>query len=196
MFLQKNSDFRHFVTNGNYMVHSIQQRICIYIHPLKQLHYLCVAKQDTSCVNISCVAKTNWLMMGNPVSHSVDDIQCVKNVCVVILKFWGRGGLVWEYVQQTTARQSVLHIVEHVFPHPKLHLCQQFGMIVIMTSKEPFIRFFDDFLCTFNTRIRIESTTRQHKIAKPIIPVVHFHFFINLVSQRHFETTDYCIHFL
>lgn len=84
------------------MIHAVQQRIAINIHPLEKLHYSHIAEYHVLCINMSLVPKTNRFVMGYPIAHVVDNIQCIKDESIVIFKSRCGCRLVWKNVEQTT----------------------------------------------------------------------------------------------
>ena len=95
---KKKSDFHDFVADLNHMIHSIKQRIGINIHPLEELHNTHIAKHNTLCINLSVITKAYWFVMCNSITHIVNDIQRIKNKCIIILELRGRSRLVRKYV--------------------------------------------------------------------------------------------------
>ena len=95
---KKKSDFHNLVADLNHMIHSIKQRMGIYIHPLEELHNTHIAKHNALCINLSVITKAYWLVMCNSITHIINDIQRIKNKCIIILELRGRSRLVRKYV--------------------------------------------------------------------------------------------------
>ena len=60
--------------------------------------------------------------MGNAVAHIVNIVQLKKDSRVVYAILGSCARLVRKDIEQTPTAQTVLHIIEHIFPYAKLHL--------------------------------------------------------------------------